>query len=427
MAAAEEADDKAAVIEIGRRLVAIAPKETGVWNTIARAQIDTKDFERCAQTLDAWEKAVKPPPAAIEDFRGDLAANNKDYENAERHWLAFLAKKPSRANTAAMYDKLADMCADQSRWIDNEKYRGKAVATEDSAERRVAHATALLRLHQWDGAYAEMARANKIASADAQVKEWLPQFERLERFLPRIKALDTQLATAPDNVDLLLERARLFTLADRPLLALDDCERAMKLRPESMRVRIQTGEALLDTQRSEDAAKMQVSSQLAREKDGHVSEQKLRELADEDAQIAQNPKEAAPLVARAKTLRDLKQIALALADAKAALGLDDKSAAAHFEVAHALDELEQKKEALTHVRTATELDPNDWKKWCFQGMLEKERADFPAAIESLSRSLKVHENLLALTEREQCERRTGQIDKADADLKRVRELDPTKE
>ena len=426
LAAAEKADDKAAVIELGRRLVATVPKENGIWEKIARAQLDTKDFERCAQTLDAWEKVVKPAPAVIEEFRGDLAANNKNYESAERHWLAFLTRKPSRADAAAMYDKLADMCADQARWIDHEKYQGKAVAAEDSAARRVAHATALLRLHQWDAALAEMAKANKIKSTDAQVKEWLPQFERLEGFLVRIKTLDAQLGKSPDDVDLLLARARLFTLAERPLLALDDCERAMKLRPESMRALIQTGEALLDVKRDNDAAKLQVSSQLKRERDNHVSEQKLQELANEDAQIAQDPKQDAPLAARAKTLRELKQFVLALADAKAALVLDDKLAAAHFEAAHDLDELEQKKEALTHALAATDLDPNDWAKWCFRGMLEKERADLPAAIESLTRSLKVQETLLALTEREHCERRIGEIDKADADLKRIQELDATK-
>ncbi|MEP7015352.1 MAG: hypothetical protein ABI925_07930, partial [Verrucomicrobiota bacterium] len=420
---ADEAGDKSAVIELGRRILATAPKENAIWEKVARAQIEIPDFERCGQTLDAWEKAVKPPPAAIEDFRGDLAMNKKDYESAERHWLTFLARKPSRAAAADVYDKLADMCADQARWVDHEKYRGKAITAEDSVERRVTHATALLRLHQWDPAYAEMAKANKTDSTNAQVKEWLPQFERLATFLPRIKALDAQLSKSPDDVDLLLDRARVFTEAERPLLALDDCERVMKLRPASMRVRIQTAEALLDNQRPDDAAKLQVSPSLAREKDTHVSEQELRDLATADAQIAQDPKQVGPFAVRAKILRELRQYALALADAKAAVALDDKSAAAHFEIAHDLDELDQKKEALAHGRTATDLDPNDWMKWCFLGMLEKERADFPAAIESLTRSVKLQESLLALREREQCERQTGQIEKADADAKRITELE----
>ncbi len=125
-------------------------------------------------------------------------------------------------------------------------YRTKAIAAQDSAARRVARATAFLRLHKWDAAYADMAKANKMDATDSEVKEWLPQFERLQAFLPQIKALDAQIAKSPKDAGLLLERARIFTLAGRPLLALDDAQRALKLQPASMRARIQTAEALLD-------------------------------------------------------------------------------------------------------------------------------------------------------------------------------------
>jgi tetratricopeptide (TPR) repeat protein len=284
-----------------------------------------------------------------------------------------------------------------------------------------------LRLHQWDAAYADMDKANKTDSANSQVREWLPQFERLQGFLPQIRALDAQIAKSPNDSALLLDRARLFTLAERPLLALDDCERAMKLQPASMRARIQTAEALFDVSRPDDAAKLQVSSNLARDKDKHVSDQALRELGNEDTQIAQNSGNPDPLAVRAKTLRDLRQIPLALADARAALAIDDKLAAAHFEAAHDLDALDQSKEALIHAVQATELNPNDGAAWQYRGVLEAKRADFPAAIESQTRSLKVSESLEALRAREDCERRIGKIDNANADLKRIGELEPPKE
>jgi tetratricopeptide (TPR) repeat protein len=284
----------------------------------------------------------------------------------------------------------------------------------------------LLRLHEWDAAYGHMAKANKMDSTNAQVKEWLPQFERLEKFLPEIKALGARIATSPNDARLLLERARLFTLAERPLLALDDCEKAMKLEPGSMRARIQTGEALLDLRRNEDAAKLQISSQLVRARDGHVSDKALQELAEEDTSISQNAGNAEPLAARAKTLRELRQFALALADARAALAIDDKTAAAHFEAAQDLNALDNPKDALVHAVKATELNPNDGAAWHYRGVLEAQRADFPAAIESQTRSLNLGETLDALVVRENCERRTGQTEKADADLKRIRELDPNK-
>jgi tetratricopeptide (TPR) repeat protein len=423
---AEEAGDKAAIIELSRRIIAIAPTDSDAWETLAQTQLDIEDLDRLAQTLDAWQKVRRPPPA-IEDFRGGLCLKRKDYLNAERHWLAFLATKPRAADAATEYDNLANLCVTQARWVDNAAYRTKAIAAEDSAARRVFRACAFMRLHKWDAAYADMAKANKIDSTDDEVKKWLPQFERLEEFLPQIRALDAQIAKSPNDPVLLLDRARLFTLAERPLLALDDCEQAMKLQPASMRARIQTAEALFDIGQPDDAAKLQVSSRLARDKDKHVSEQALRELSNEDTQIAQNSGNADPLAARAKTLRDLRQIPLALADARAALAIDDKLAAAHFEAAHDLDALDQSKEALIHAVKATELNPNEGTAWYYRGVLEAKRADFPAAIKSQTRSLKISESPEALRARENCERRLGKIDNANADLKRIRDLEPPKE
>ena len=427
---AEEAGDKAAIIELSRRIVAIAPDDSDAWDTLARTQLDIEDLDRLAQTLDAWQKIRRPPAAAIEDFRGDLCLKRKDYQNAERHWLAFLATKPRAADAAAEYDKVADLCVAQARWADNAAYRTKAIAAEDSAARRVFRACAFMRLHKWDAAYADMAKANKIDASDSQVKEWLPQFERLQKFLPRIKALDARITKSPNDpaaAGLLLERARIFTLAGRPLLALDDAERALKLQPTSMRARIQAAEALLDVNRAEDAAKLQVSKDLLRGDDKHVSEQALRGLGALDSRLLANPRDVDALAARSKILRGLLQFTLALADARAALAVNDKSAAAHFEVAHDLDGLGQSKDALAHACTATELDPNDPVKWYYRGVLEAQRADLPAAIESQTHSLGIRESLVALREREQCERRLGKVSQADVDLRRIGELAPQHE
>jgi tetratricopeptide (TPR) repeat protein len=256
------------------------------------------------------------------------------------------------------------------------------------------------------------------------VKEWLPQFERLQQFLPRIKPLDMQIAKSPNDVGLLLDRARLFTLAGRPLLALDDAERAFKLEPASTRARIQTGEALLEVDRADDAAKLDISGDLIRGKERPVTDSVLRELGALDSRLQQNPKDIAALVSRAKILGQLRQFTLSLADANAALSIDDKSAAAHFEAARDLDALDREKEALLHARIATKLDPNDSTKWFFRGVLERQRADFTEAIASQTRSIEINESRVALSEREQCERRVGKTTEADADLRRIQELAP---
>jgi tetratricopeptide (TPR) repeat protein len=437
--AAQGANDKPAIIELTRRIVSIAPNDSETWDTLAQAQLENEDLDGLERTLEAWQKAFKRAPAAIEDFRGGLCFKRKDYQCAEQHWLAFIASKPPRADVAIDYDNLAELCAEQARWADHAAYRTKAIAAQDTATRRVLRAVALLRLHKWDAAYADMAKANKMDATNPQVKEWLPEFERLQKFLPRIKALDAQIAKSQNNpavAGLLLERARSLVLAGRPLLAIDDAERAFKLQPGSMRARIQLGEALLDSGNPEGAAKLEIDRYLRREEDrlaaaspsrgGHVSDEALQELGKLDALLLANQKDADALVARAKILRELRQFTLALADANAALAINDKSAAAHFEAAQDLNGLDRQKEALSHARIATELDPRDSNMWFFRGVLERQRADFAGAVASQTRSIEISESLVALSEREQCERRIGKTPEADADLRRIQQLTPEK-
>jgi tetratricopeptide (TPR) repeat protein len=424
---AEEADDKPSIIELSRRIVAKAPNDSDAWDTLARTQLEIEDFDRFAETLDAWEKTTKKPPVALEDFRGDLCAHQRDYKNAARHYLAFLARKPSASDAADIYDKLADLSVDQGLWNENAAYRSKAIAAKASAARRVDYACALLRLHKWDAAYAEMAKANKLEPDGVEVKEWLPQFERLQEFLPRIKALEVRMAKSPNDFNLLLERAHLFALAQRPLLALDDCEKASKLEPQSMRARIQTAEALLDLKRDDDVAKLQVGKNLARDAAGHVTEQSLGELAGEDSLLAKNPADAEALASRSITLRQLNQYTLALADARAALAADDKFANAHFEMAHDLAGLGQAAEANTHIVKATELAPTNAVMWYYRGVLEAERANFLSAIESQTRSLAIRESAVALKAREEAERRIGKVQEAETDLRRFNELEPARQ
>jgi tetratricopeptide (TPR) repeat protein len=431
---AQDAEDKPAIIELSRRIVAIVPNDAGTWDALAQTQLQTEDFDGLERTLDQWQKAFRRPTAAIEDFRAGLCFKRKDYQCAEQHWLAFIATKPSRTDVATDYDNLAELCAAQARWADHAAYRTKAIAAQDTAARRVLRAVAFLRLHNWDAAYADMAKANKMDATNPQLKVWLPEFERLQKFLPQIKALDAQIAKAPNNPTLLLERARVLILAGRPLLAIDDAERAFKLQPASMRARIELAEALLDAGEAENAAKLEVDRYLRRGEDklataspsggGHVSDQALRELGTLDARLSANPKDADALIARAKILRDLRQFTLALADVNAALAINDKSAAAHFEAAQDLDGLDRRKEALLHARIATELDPHNSNMWFFRGVLERQRADFAGAVASQTRSIQISESLVALSEREQCQRRIGKTAEADADLRRIQQLAP---
>ena len=101
---------------------------------------------------------------------------------------------------------------------------------------------------------------------------------------------------------------------------------------------------------------------------------------------------------------------------------DGKCQAEHFEAAQDLDGLDRQKEALSHARIATELDPHNSNMWFFRGVLERQRADFAEAVASQTRSIEIAESPIALSEREQCERRLGKTAEADADLRRIQEL-----
>jgi len=419
LAAAQEATDKPAIIELSRRIVEADPQDSKAWETLARTQLEVAEYDRCAATLNAWENAVRPYPAVLDDLRGDVAEARKDHKAAERYWRSYIKARPEAVDG---FEKLADLCASENRWRDAVELRTQALALDETAVGRIRLANLYLELHEWDKALVDSDKANALDPSDATVKEWLPQFELLRKFLPRIKVLDPQIGKSQGATVLWLDRARLFTLANRFDLALTDCRQAMKLGPGMMRPRIQTGEALLDLGRGEEAARLNVSYDLARDENKHVNEGALRTLGNCDAQVLQNSGKADPLIARSKALRRLNQYVLALADARAALALDPNSAGAHFEAAHALDALGHTREAMSHISIATELDPNDPVMWYYRGLLEAQRADFTAAIQSQSRSLAIRESSVALLERENCERRTGRIADADADATRRNQL-----
>jgi tetratricopeptide (TPR) repeat protein len=421
LAAAQEKTDKPAIIELSRRIVEVNPQDSATWETLARTQFESAEYDRCTAALDAWENAVRPRPAVIADLRGDVAEALKDHKAAERYWRWYIGADPEAADGL---EKLADLCAAQKRWRDAVEFRSRALALEETAAGRIRRANLYLELREWDKALVDSDKANTLDPSDAAVKEWLPQFELLEKFVPRIKVLDVQIGKSPGEAVLWLDRARLFTLVNRPNLALTDCRQAMKLAPKMIRARIQTGEALMDLDRGEEAASLDVSYNLARDENKHVNEGALRALGACDAQVLQNPAKTGPLIARAKVLRRLNQYVLALADSRAALALDPNSAGAHFEAAHALDGLGRTKEAVTQISLATQLDPNDPVMWYYRGLLEAQRADYAAAIQSQSRSLAIRESSVALLEREKCERRTGRIAEADADATSRNELPP---
>ncbi len=173
---------------------------------------------------------------------------------AERYWRLYVAARPEAVNGL---EKLADLCAAQKRWRDAVEFRTRALALDETAVGRIRRANLYLELHEWDKALVDSDKANALDPSDRYGKRVAATVRTSEKVSPRIKVLDAQIGKSQGAAVLWLDRARLFTLANRSNLALTDCRQAMKLEPGMMRARIQTGEALLDLGRGEEAARLE--------------------------------------------------------------------------------------------------------------------------------------------------------------------------
>lgn len=417
--AAQDASDNSAIVELSRRIVDADPNDSQTWETLATKQLELDDLDRCAATLETWQTRVHPRPKEIDDIRGDLAMARKDSKSAEHCWRLYVAADPKATDTLV---KLAKLSESAEHWAEAVDWRTRALAQSKTAAGLIARANDYLELRAWDKAFADVDQANAIEPSDEAVKEALPRFELLRKFIGPIKTLDAQIAKLPAAPLLWLDRARLFTLGNQPKLALQDSLHAMNLAPGMIRARIQAGEALLDLGRGDEAANLGVSYNLKRDKANHVPDEALRALGGADSLVLKNPDQAEPFVTRAKALRLMNQYTLALADAQVAIKLDPGSASAHFQAAHAQESLGRMREAITQAERATLLDPGDPVSWYYRGLLEAQRANFAAAIQCQSRSLAIRESSVALLEREKCERRIGRIADAEIDAQRRKQL-----
>ena len=311
--AAEDASDNSAIVELSRRIVEADPSDSQTWETLATKQLELDDQDRCAATLDAWQAHVHPRPKEIDDLRGDLALARKDNKSAEHYWRLYIAADPEATDTL---EKLAKLSESSEHWPDAVDWRTRALVQNRTVAGLIARANDYLQLRAWDRAFADVNKANAIDASDAAVKEALPRFELLEKYLPQIKTLDAQIAKSPTAPLLWLDRARLLSLGNCPNLALKDAVKAMNLDRAMMRARIQAGEALLDLGRVDEAAQLGVSYNLKRDQNNHLSDEALQALGAADHLVLKNPGQAEPLVTRAKVLRQINQYHLALADAQ---------------------------------------------------------------------------------------------------------------
>lgn len=403
-------------LDLAARLVKLQPQNNGNWDRLVQAQFGRRDLAAVKQTLAAWRAAVKHPSPNLDEYAGDLAAEEHDPAAAIQAWSRVL--KADRKNTRIL-EKIARCQQAQHDWAEENKTWTGHIAAHDSAMARVNRALCRRRLRRWEEALDDLHRAQQLSPEDPEVLRVGRLFDRVGKFLPEIRELDAALALTPNDAGLLADRALMFLRSEDFELALEDSVSASAMAPWARRPRLFQAIALLNLRRPNECEKLGVQKSIRLEA---LAPQLLETVSRLDSEISVERNNADLYAARAWQLNEIGQPALALEDAENATRSDAKSAAAHAETSYALTKLERRAEAFEEIKRATELDPNFSTAWQYRGELEMDLGQFLSAVDSLTRALERNETPSALQKREQCYRRLGLLVKAEQDRRKLEEL-----
>jgi tetratricopeptide (TPR) repeat protein len=410
----DQAYEKAA--ELARRHLKLKPQDNGTWDRLVRAQFGMRDFAGVKQTLDEWRRAVPKPSLTLDQYAGDLAAEQKEWPLAVESWAKVVAAEPENA---ALLEKIARAEKLQKRWQQENAAWTAHINVRDNAIARINRALCRRRLHRWQDAFDDLQRAQALAPDDPEVQQGARLLEKMGRFLADIRELDSSLAVTPDDPGLLADRALVFLRSEDFELALENAEAARKFGPWAQRPKLFQALALIDLGRAEECEALVVHRQIRLEA---LTPEFLQTMGRLDSEISAERNNAELYVARAWQLNEIGQPALALQDAEMGAQLDPKSAGACAEASYALTKLGRAAEALQQIKRATELDENFATAWHYRGELEMARGETLSAIESFTHAIEANQTVAALQKREQCYRKLGLLVKAEQDRKAQEEL-----
>jgi tetratricopeptide (TPR) repeat protein len=410
----DQAYEKA--VELARRHLKLRPQDNGTWDRLVRAQFALRDFAGVKQSLDEWRRAVPYPYLTVDEYAGDLAAEQKELSAAVDAWTKVIAVEP---NNTGVLEKIARAEKTQKRWAHENEAWTAHIAVQDNAIARINRALCRRRLHRWQDAFDDLQRAQALAADDPEVQRGAKLLEQMGRFLADVRELDSSLAVTPDDPGLHGDRALVFLRSQDFELALEDAEAAAKFGPWAQRPKLFQALALINLGRADECETLSVHRQIRLEA---LTPEFLETMGRLDSEISAERNNAELYVARAWQLNEIGQPALALQDAETAARLDPKSAGACAEASYALTKLGRTADALQQIKRATELDENFSTAWHYRGELEMTRGETLSAIESFTRSIDTNQTVAALQKREQCYRRLGLLVKAEQDRKAQEEL-----
>ena len=426
LARARADKDSASVVEICRRQLEQSPGDPATLQEMFRAQLDLKDTARAAETLARLDK-TSAPAALRAELRGDLAqADDKGLDDAVAAWREALAAHP--ADAPALLGKIADALDDAGRPEAVEALRAFLRVKPDHAARTARLAVWLLTTGHPDEADKTALAANKLDAADDTVKAVAPVFDRLRPQLPTLRKLGERIAAPPTpGPDARLDRAFIYYRAGAYDAALVDAREIIRYagRP-AVAARVVAGQCLWRLDKQKEAVALRVAN-LADTKwfDDPRRCDRLR-APDELPADAIATAIVRTHAARAMTLLDADQPVLALDDVEEASRAEEmakhRTADTEVVLAAVLLRNERPADALAAARRAVADDPRNPDGWALCGRLEQEAADFPAAVDSLSRALSIREDARWLHRRESCLRAMGRNAEADRDAQRAAQL-----
>ena len=425
LARARADKDNASVVEICRRQLAQTPGDLGVLQEMFRAQLELKDTDRAAETLALLDK-TRAPTALRAELRGDLAhAGHGTLDDAVAAWREALTAKP--ADAPAILGKIADALDDAGSPDAVDALRVFLRVKPDHAARTARLAVWLLTTGHPDEADKTALAANRLDAADDTVKAVAPVFDRLRPQLPALRKLSARSGLPGIGPDPRLDRAFIYYRAGAYDAALPDGRAILAdAKERNVAARVVAGQCFWRLGKEKEAAALRVAN-LTDTKwfDDPRHCERLRapdELPPDTIDFAFVRAHAA----RAMTLLDANQPVLALDDAETAIRAEEKTnhhtADTEVVLAAVLLRNDRPADALAAARRATVNDPRNPDGWALCGRLEQEAADFPAAVDSLSRALAIREDIKWLHRRETCLRTMGRNADADRDAQRAAQL-----
>jgi tetratricopeptide (TPR) repeat protein len=401
---------------IARQLLQRKPHDEKLWRQLLQAQIGLHDLDGAKESLQRWSSTIASPSIRVDEFRGDIAREDHDFQTSLSSWEKVVQKQP---NNRRVRQKLALLHQTLEHWGEADAAWGIVIQMKDTASERVNRAICRRRMHRWNEAFEDFQRAQQLGPEDPEVRRWTKVFDGLQKYKEQIAELDAKIALLPDEVGLLADRALLMLRCEDPEMALEDAERSSKLGSWALRPTLFHGIALIQLNKARQLDPLGLRRPLSLQS---LSPEFLENASRLDLAIAVERTNPEHFITRSWQLNEIGQPKLAVQDAETAARLDPRSGGALTELAYALNKLGHSDEAYDKVRQATEFDPSSGAAWQYRGELEMSRGEYLAAVDSLSRAAGIHQTVAVLQKRAECYQRLGLNARADEDHRTVQKL-----